>query len=188
MEAQFTSKTVRQYIDAVSDQYYPMTGPVIALMAAHAAALAEACMQLSLDHQVDKLDWQDVTARIGQMAHLKDTLVEWSNQDISTGRIDDTLAAVNGYHLALCDYSTEIARLSTQAAQLLHDFRSLTYQEVAGDLEIAVYLLASTARAALRLLADNVAAETTSDSVQKYQAVMVDLTRQLAQLSSGQSS
>lgn len=188
MEAQLTNKTVRQYIDAVSDQYYPMTGPVIALMAAHAAALAEACMQLSLDHQVDKLDWQDVTGRIGQMAHLKETLVEWSNQDISTGRIDDALAAVNGYHLALCDYSTEIAKLSTQAVHLLHDFRPLTYREVAGDLDIAVFLLAGTAQAALRFLASNLAAEAASDATQKYRAVMADLTNQLTQLTSGQSS
>ena len=186
METDLTNKTVRQYIDAVSDQYYPMTGPVIALMAAHAAALAEACMQLSLDHQVDKLDWQDVTGRIGQMAHFKDTLVEWSNQDIASGRIDDALAAVNGYRLALCDYSTEIAKLSTQAVRVIQDFRPLTYRQVAGDLDIAVSLLTGTARAALQLLADNLTVEIGSDSVQKYRVVMADLTSQLAQLTAAQ--
>ena len=59
MEAASIEKTVTQFIAEISDQHNPMTGAVIALVAAQAAALGEACMQISLDNQVDKLNWQE---------------------------------------------------------------------------------------------------------------------------------
>ncbi len=71
MEQLITGQTVRQFIAKVSDQHHAMTGAVIAVSAAQAAALGEACMQISLDNQVDKLNWRDVTARIEQMLSLK---------------------------------------------------------------------------------------------------------------------
>ncbi len=51
-----TEETVRQFIEKVSDQQHSMVGAVIAASAAQVAALGEACMQISLDNQVDKLD------------------------------------------------------------------------------------------------------------------------------------
>ena len=84
MSLQTSDKTIRQFITEVSDAQYAMAGAVIAAGAAQAAALGEACMQLSLDNQVDKLDWASVSARIEQMVHLKNTLLEWCNQDAKT--------------------------------------------------------------------------------------------------------
>ena len=182
MDIQLTNKTVRQYVDTISDQYYPMTGSVIAVMAAQAAGLAEACIQISLDNQVDKLDWQDVTTRIGQMAHLKNTLVEWSNQDIPTDRNDNSLATDPGNQLRLLDYATEIAKLSLGAAKILQDFRSMAYVNIKNDLDIATHLLTSTAQTASLLLKHNLDITSDATLVQKYEPILMDLKQQIDQL------
>ena len=123
MQPTLTEKTIRQFIDEVSDQHYPMTETVIAASAAQAAALGEACMQISLDNQVDTLDWQDVTARIEQLAHIKNTLIEWCNQDVGK-LVSDVVQSENGDFVnpqELCDYSAEIGRYSVQAVMILQD-------------------------------------------------------------------
>ncbi len=81
MSPRITEKTIRQFMAEVGDAHHAMAGAVIAASAAQAAALGEACLQISLDNQVDKLDWTRVSARIEQMAHIKETLVEWCDED-----------------------------------------------------------------------------------------------------------
>ncbi|MCB0193707.1 MAG: cyclodeaminase/cyclohydrolase family protein [Anaerolineae bacterium] len=188
MDSHLIDKTVRQYVDGISDQYYPMTGSVIAVMAAQAAALAEACVQISLDNQVDKLDWQDVTTRIEQLAHIKSTLLEWSNQDISTGRTDNPPAADNGNQNALFDYAVEIAKLSLEAAEKLQDFRPMTYASLKDDLEIAVYLLTSTAQTAALLLKHNLSTVSNPALTEPYHTILTDLGQQINQLAAAQST
>ncbi|MCB0212889.1 MAG: cyclodeaminase/cyclohydrolase family protein [Anaerolineae bacterium] len=183
MDPQLTDKTVRQYVDIISDQYYPMTGSVIAVMAAQAAALAETCIQISLDNQVDRLDWQDVTTRIEQMAHIKTTLLEWSNQDISTDRSDNPPSGNNSHQTATFDYAIEIAKLSLEAAKKLQDFGPMTYTSLEDDLEIVIYLLTSTARSAALLLKHNLSTVADTDLTEPYDAILANLIQQINQLS-----
>ncbi len=153
-----TEVTLRQFINDISDRYYPMAGTIIAAQAAQATALAEACMQISLDQQVDKLNWQDVTERIEQMAHLKNTLLEWCNQDAAAiaefmGRPEaDDKAALQR---TLCDSPSEVGQLAVAAAKILEDFRPQVYDQIRDDLEIALQLLAHAARSAMLVLDSN---------------------------------
>ena len=127
MSGILTDKTVRQFVTQIGDEQYLMTASVIAASAAQAAALGEACLQLSLDYQVDTLDWPEVSTRIGQMAHLKETLLEWCNQDIHLP-LPLTPEAGSGTtinHRGLFDYLLEVGRLSVAAVQLLQEVRPL---------------------------------------------------------------
>ena len=159
-----------------------MTETVIAASAAQAAALGEACMQISLDNQVDKLDWQDVTAQIEQMAHIKDTLLEWCNQEItakSYGQQPD-VEAVNQQEL--CDYSAEIGRFSIEAATMLQDFRPLIFEPLSNDLEMAISLLAGATQAALLLLDNNLSRWPDEALLQEYQPLRAEIQSQVEQL------
>lgn len=182
MHAQLTEKTFRQYVEDIGDQYGALTGPVIAAMAAHATALGEACLQISLDNQIDKLDWQDITARIGQMAHLKCTLLEWCNQDLSsTLTLTYDQRSVEGQQ-KLLDYAAEVGTLTTEAVQVLKDFRPFMLERLRDDLEITINLLLHTAEASVQLLASYLKQSSADTIRQTYTPIQSQMELQVKQL------
>ncbi len=186
MALQLTEKSVRQFIGEVSDQRHAMAGAVIAVSAAHASALGEACMQISLDHQVDKLDWQDITGRIEQMVHLKNTLIAWCDQDATA--IAEYVALREAGHILqgqrlLCESPAEISRLCLDAAAVLQNFRPVVIEQVQDDLEIAISLLAGSARAALLLLDSNLRIWPEPNLLAEFEPILAELEQQLNQLS-----
>jgi hypothetical protein len=182
MHPQLTEKTFRRYVEDISDQYAALTGPVIAATAAHATALGEACMQISLDNQVDKLDWQDITARIGQMSHIKYTLLEWCNQDISPIlTLNVAQRSLEGQQ-KLLDYAAEVAKLATQAVQVLEDYRPFTLDRLQDDLEITINLLIHTAEASTQLLASYLKQGLTDAVHQAYKPTQNQLDMQVKNL------
>ena len=185
IQEKVTEKTVRQFVATVSDQVHAMAGAVIAASAAQAAALGEACMQISLDEQVDKLDWGDVTGRIAQMDHVKNTLLEWCDQDATAiaefVALRDAGDELKGQQL-LCDAPAEVSRLSIEAATLLQNFRPLVIEKVQDDLEMAVNLLSGTARSAMLLLDSNLRIWPTSELLASHEPVRAELETQINQL------
>lgn len=184
MKPNITEKTLRQFVAEVSDRHYPMTETVIAANAAQAAALAEACMQISLDNQVDTLDWQDITARIEQMAHIKDTLLEWCNQEVNltVDYLADEKNLLIGDRQALCDYSAEIGRYSVEAAMVLQDFRAFIFEPLRADLEMTINLLAGIAKTAILLLDSNLYAQGDKSLIKEYTPLRDELQEQFDQL------
>jgi formiminotetrahydrofolate cyclodeaminase len=183
---QLTEKPMRQFIGEVSDQRHAMAGAVIAAAAAQATALGEACMQISLDHQVDKLNWHDVTGRIEQMVHIKNTLVEWCDQDASAiaeyVALRDMGQELSGQRI-LCDSPAEISRLCVEAVMSLQKFRPLVIEQVQDDLEIAISLLAGTAQTAMLLLDSNLRIWPESALLAEYEPIRLELEKQISQLS-----
>lgn len=170
----------------VGDAHHAMAGAVIAASAAQAAALGEACLQISLDNQVDKLDWTSVSARIEQMAHIKETLVEWCDEDavaISEHvALRETENQLNGEQL-LCESPAEICRLAIEAARLLQEFRPLVFEQVQDDLEMAISLLTGTGRTAILLLDSNLRIWSDNSALlTEYEPILAELERQLKQL------
>ncbi len=186
MALQLTEKSVRQFIEEVSDQHHAMAGAVIAVSAAHATGLGEACMQISLDHQVDKLDWQDITGRIEQMVHFKNTLIAWCDQDAATiaeyVALRDAGHALQGQRL-LCESPAEINRLCIEATRVLQHFRPVVIEQVQDDLEMAISLLTGAARAALLLLDSNLRAWPEPNLLTEFEPILADLEQQINQLS-----
>lgn len=185
MPVHLTEKSVRQFIDIVSDQHHAMAGAVIAANAAQATALGEACMQISLDNQVDKLDWHDVTARIEQMVHLKLSLIEWCDQDATAINqfvgLRESEQVVTGERL-LCESPAEIGRLCVDAAKILEDFRPLVFERVQDDLEMAVNLLAGAAQAAMLLLDSNLRIWPYTSLLKEFEPLRAELEQQIGQL------
>lgn len=186
MVTRLTNKTIRQFIEEVSDQHYTLVGAVIAVSAAQAMALGEACMQISLDNQVDRLDWQDVTARIEQMLHLKNTLIEWCDQDANAVAeyisLREAGVELSGWRV-MCESSAEISRLSLEGLKLLQDFRPLVFERVQDDLELAIRLLAGTAQTAMFLLDSNLRAWPVPALLQEFGPILAKLEQQISQFS-----
>ncbi len=186
MSPRITEKTIRQFMAEVSDAHHAMAGAVIAASAAQAAALGEACLQISLDNQVDKLDWTRVSARIEQMAHIKETLVEWCDEDAVAisehAALRETENQLGGEQL-LCESPAEISRLAIEAARLLQEFRPLVFEQVQDDLEMAISLLTGTGRAAILLLDSNLRIWSDNSALlTEYEPILAELERQLKQL------
>jgi len=180
-----TQDTIRQIISNISDQHYAMTGAVIAVSAAQFAALGEACMQISLDNQVDTLNWQDVTSRIEQMARLKNNLLEWSDQDGKAIVERIALREGNseiGSQRFWFESAAEIARLSIDAVQLLQDFRPFVFKDVQDDLEITINLLLGMAESAVLLLTSNFNIWPETTLRDEYGQVLAEVKDQIEQL------
>ncbi len=185
MILQVTTETVRQFIEKVSDQQVSMAGSVVANSAALAAALGEACMQISLDNQVDQLDWQDVTTRIEQMVHIKASLIEWCDQNAAAVIDYVTLtepADVVRLQQLLCDSSAEMGRLAFEAALLLQGFRPLVFAPVRDDLEMALNLLVAAARTTLLLLDSHLRQWPDPLLLEKYEPLLLELEAEINQL------
>jgi formiminotetrahydrofolate cyclodeaminase len=186
MSLRISDKTIRQFITDVGDAHYAMAGAVIAAGAAQAAALGEACMQLSLENQVDKLDWASVSGRIEQMVHLKQTLIEWCDQDAKAMAelIDPAVIADElEQRRSLCESPAEIARLAIEAAAMLQDFRPHVFAQVQDDLEMALALLAGAGQAASMLLDSNLRIWSSEPALlREFEPVLTELEQQLEQL------
>lgn len=185
MALKLTEKSVRQFVETISDQHHAMAGAVIAAAAAQTVALGEACMQISLDNQVDKLDWHDVTARIEQMVHTKQSLLEWCDQDGTAINqyvsLREAGAELSGERL-LCESPTEIGRLCVEAAKILEDFRPLVFEQVRDDLEMALNLLTGTAQSAMLLLDSNLRIWPHSSLLKEFEPLRAELEQQIKQL------
>lgn len=185
MVGQITEKTIRQFVANVSDQHFSAAGAVIAASAAQAAALAEACLQISLDNQVDTLDWQAVSAQIEQMANIKTLLLEWCDRD-ANAMIDYVTLSKSGLQppdrQILFESPAEIGRLCINAATLLQDFRPLVFEQVQDDLEMALLLLFAAGRAAMLLLDSNLRLWPEPAMLDTYDPLVSGLDARLKQL------
>ncbi|MDX1523147.1 MAG: hypothetical protein R3264_16085, partial [Anaerolineae bacterium] len=145
-----TQKTHQQFIKTISDQHYAMPGVVIAASATQAVALGEACMQISFDNQVDRLDWQDVNARIERMVHIKESLLAWVDQNADVAAKHGNLVDAGQQPpnaRVFFEGPAELARLSLLAVNTLTEFHPLAFQQLQENIWITVELLHGCARA-----------------------------------------
>jgi formiminotetrahydrofolate cyclodeaminase len=156
MEKSITSQTVTQFTQEVSDQSHAMAGAVIALSAGQAAALGQACMQIS---QAD-LGRQDEAheKQIERLNLMKNELLQWCDRDANAiaefVALRDAGETLKGQRL-LCNAPARVSRLSIEIANMLQDFRPFVGERVRDDLEMSISLLAGTGQAALLLLDSN---------------------------------
>ena len=183
MEKAITSQTLADYIQEVSNKNHAMAGAVIALSAAQAAALGQACMRIS---QTD-LDSSDEAGqeRIEQLIQLKDELLQWCNRDAKA--IEEFVALRDaGETLAgqklLCSAPARVSRLSIDIAKMLQDFRPFVVERVRDDLEMSISLLASTAQAAMLLLDSNLRIWPEQDLLSEFDPLRAELISDIRRL------
>jgi formiminotetrahydrofolate cyclodeaminase len=157
MDPTVTTLTVYDFVQEVSGQQHAMAGAVIAVSAGQAAALGQACMQITRDagpnHELQAIDGSGE-----RLAQIKMELLQWSNRDataiaeyVALREAGDPLA---GQEL-LCSSPAEVCRIAIEAANILQEFRPRVVEKVGDDLEMAVRLLTGAAQAAMLLLDSN---------------------------------
>jgi formiminotetrahydrofolate cyclodeaminase len=185
MHTGITAKPSRQFIDEVSRQQHAMAGAVIAISAAQAVALGEACMRLTLEHQPDSPALIHETHDLEQVAEIKNRLTAWGDRDAAAIAEFVALRAagqeLSGQQL-LCTAPAEVCQLSLTAARILQAYRHLVAERVKDDLEISITLLAGTAQAAMLLLDSNLRIWPEPALLDQFESTLAGLNQQLSQL------
>ena len=185
METEITTKPTRQFIEHVSRQQHAMAGAVIAVSAAQAVALGEACVRISLEHQPDTLNEAEVLERAAHLADLKEQLAGWADRDATAiaefVALREAGQELQGQQL-LCDSPTTVSRLCLEAASYLQNFRPLAFERVQDDLEMSISLLAGTAQAAMLLLDSNLRIWPEAALLKKYEPIRLELEQQIKRL------
>ncbi len=185
MQTEITTQTNRQFINYVSSRHHAMAGAVIAMSAAQAAALGEACMRITLEQRPDRPGPVGAACRTEQVAGIKNKLADWSNRDATA--IAKFVALRNaGDELSgrqlLCNAPAEVSRLSAQAAVILQDFRHRVTERVQDDLEMSITLLIGAAQAAMLLLDSNLRIWPEKALLAEFEPIRVELETQISQL------
>jgi formiminotetrahydrofolate cyclodeaminase len=169
----------------VSAQHHAMAGAVIAVSAGQAAALGEACIRISLEHQPDTLNEDDGANHAAHMADIKNRLADWCDRDATAiaefVALREAGEELKGQQL-LCDAPSEISRLSIEAAEILQHFRPLVAERVRDDLEMSLTLLAGTAQAAMLLLDSNLRIWPENALNDLYEPIRANLEQQIGRL------
>lgn len=151
-----TSLSARESAATISSRRHAMAGATIALAAAAACALAEACVGISqLQHDDAERMLSDPVA--GRLAAIRQRLLALADEDGAAITVFVALREagkeLEGQDM-LCLLPLEIGRLAGEAAARLQAFRPLV-RVVQDDLEMAITLLAGAADAASLLLDSN---------------------------------
>ena len=116
------------------------------------------------------------------MAHIKNTLLEWCNQNV------DSLAENIGTQVdrteisnqeALCNYAAEIGMLSGQAATLLEEFRPLVHEPIAADLDMSLQMLTTLAHLSGQLLAGYLSRWPNETLISQYEPIINKLNHRI---------
>lgn len=151
-----TELTARQSAAHISSRHHAMAGATIALSAAAACALGEACIGISRLHHDD--NEQALAGPVAErLAAIRRRLLALADED---GEAITVFVALReaGNELEgqdrLCQLPLEMGRLASEAGALLQEFRPLV-RVVQDDLEMAFTLLTGAASAAALLLDSN---------------------------------
>ena len=184
MDQVTTNLSSEQFVLEVSSQTHAMAGAVIALTAAQAAALGQACIRLSREELAE--NDQAIEAKIEHLSNNLDELLQWCNRDATA--ISEYVALreageqLTGQRL-LCQAPASIGQLTIEAANVLQDFRPGVVERVRDDLEMAISLLAGSALAALLLLDSNLRIWPEKALLNQFEPVLEGLADQIDCLS-----
>lgn len=152
-----TNLSARESAAHIGSQRHAMAGATIALSAAAACALGEACVGISRLHHDRESDQPAAGRTSDRLAAIRQRLLALADDDGSAitafVALREAGRELEGQDL-LCQLPLEMGRLASEAAALLQDFRPLV-RVVQDDLEMALTLLTGAARAASLLLDSN---------------------------------
>ena len=181
-----TSIPLHDFTGHVSRQSHAMAGATIAASAAQAVSLGRACMAISLAEGGASRTTKDISEQITGMDRIVSSLLDWCDRDATTiaafVALRESGQELEGQML-LCQAPAEISRLSLEAANTLQVFRTQVSEKVQDDLEMALTLLAGTARAAMLLLDSNLRIWPDPDLLAKFEPVRVGLEQEINKLS-----
>jgi hypothetical protein len=148
---------VRQLTDHVAMQQHAMAGATIALSAALATGLGEACLRISASQVESVTDRAALTAASDRLRGIRSDLLTLADEDgaaITAFAVNRDAGGEPQGQVRLCQMPVEAGRLAVEAGLLLQRHRPLV-QRPKDDLEMAITLLFGAARAAFLLLDSN---------------------------------
>ena len=150
--------SLRDAVARIGDAMHCQAGGTIALSAALAAALGQATANATLDVGATGDD-AAVAGDVQTRLHIaRSHFLELADQDDDAitefARLRQHGEALRGYEL-LCDGPREIADCAIEATQAMQTFRAHVCERTRDDLEFAITLMTSAARAAMQLLDSN---------------------------------
>jgi formiminotetrahydrofolate cyclodeaminase len=168
-----TDLNIKEFTSHVSGQGHAMAGAVIAVSAAQAVSLGQACVSIS----------QGETRRLDE---IREELLRCGDRDANAiaefVALRESGQGLKGKEL-LCDLPARLSHLSVEAARVLRDFRPRVDERVRDDLEMSVRLLYGTAHAAMLLLDSNLRIWTDEELALKYEPILNDLLNAIGGLS-----
>ena len=172
----------------IAGQRHAMAGAAIALSAALASSLGEACLRISALESEDVSDRQVLAASAGRLCDIREQLLELAVEDgaaigeyAARREAGDVLEGQE----RLCQMPVEMAKLAAEAALILQERRAQVGR-VRDDLEMALTLLHSAARAAILLLDSNLRIWPEADLLARFEpelAALIGLSAQLSPVS-----
>ncbi|MHB8134376.1 MAG: bifunctional metallophosphatase/5'-nucleotidase [Anaerolineaceae bacterium] len=176
VQPKMSSVSLSQFTQHVGEQNHAMAGAVIAASAAHAVALGQACMTISLK-KVNG-DLPGFQYELNQVDEIKQKLLHLCDQDAKA--INEFVALrESGQELKgkeiLCEFPIQVCWLSILAAQQFENFRVSVDERVRDDLEMCIKLLFGTASSAMLLLDSNLRIWTDEDLHKKFEPVLGEL-------------
>ncbi|MDX1418277.1 MAG: cyclodeaminase/cyclohydrolase family protein, partial [Candidatus Promineifilaceae bacterium] len=143
-------------VQHVSEQSHAMAGAVIAMSAAQAAALGQACVEITIKlADSAEISHHDLSTKVEQ---TKIALLQLCNEDAGAiakfVALRESGSLLTGERL-LCQIPFNTAQHAVEAALLLQSFRKSVNERVRDDLEMSICLLTGTAQAAVLLLDSN---------------------------------
>jgi formiminotetrahydrofolate cyclodeaminase len=172
----------------IAGQRHAMAGAAIAVSAALASSLGEACLRISALEAEDVPDRQALAVSAGRLCDIRGRLLELAEED---GAAIGELAArreagdsLQGQE-RLCQMPVEMAKLAAEAALILQERRPQV-ERVRDDLEMALALLHGAARAAILLLDSNLRIWPEADLLARFEpevAALITLSARLRPVS-----
>jgi formiminotetrahydrofolate cyclodeaminase len=161
----------------IARQRHAVAGVTIALSAALACSLGEACLRISALESEDVPDRQALAASAGRLCDIRGQLLELAEEDGAT--IGEYAArreagdSVQGQE-QLCQMPVEMAKLAAEAGLILQERRP-EVGRVQDDLEMALALLKGAVRAAILLLDSNLRIWPEADLLARFEPELAAL-------------
>jgi formiminotetrahydrofolate cyclodeaminase len=175
-------KTVQNLTAHIAGQDHAMAGATSALSAALACTLGEACVRISAMYLEEAAD-QARSGRTGErLAAIRAQLLALADEDsevIASYAAEWDAGEQPQGQDRLCSLPVEMTNLAVEAAYALQDFRPLV-RHVPDDLEMAIVLLGSAAKATSLVLDSNLHIWPEPELIGKYEPVLAELRQKLA--------
>jgi formiminotetrahydrofolate cyclodeaminase len=157
MEPDDLSGPVRSLTDHIAGQHHAMAGATIALSAALATGLGEACLRIAESEADAAADRATLAATADRLKAIRGDLLSLADEDgaaITAFAADRDAGHEPQGQVRLCRMPVDVGRLAVEAGRLLQAQRALV-QRAKDDLEMALRLLDGAARASYLLLDSN---------------------------------
>lgn len=176
VQPKMSSVSLGQFTQYVGEQNHAMAGAVIAISAAHAVALGQACMTISLK-KVNG-DLPGFKYELDQVNEIKQKLLDLCDQDAKAiaeyVALRESGQELSGKEL-LCNIPIQVCWLSILAAQQFENFRVSVDERVHDDLEMSIKLLFGSASSAMLLLDSNLRIWSDENLHKKFEPVLGEL-------------